>query len=471
MKKEELFRNMSDIDDDLIDEANSRRGKTDVVSPIRITESKRKFNFKPVAAAACCIILAGVVTVVGINYGSSIKKTLLPEGSGTEAVQTQISGSAADNDVLITEETGFMSAKYRYRGDYGEFKDFGGVVCLEFPYYIDTYRTALSLCEIAVVGEFVDVPRQDIDPDDYTEIYPESFHSYNIFRIDRVLKGGTETDKVAVGDEIVIEQDYAVKGGSILSKSKLTPMLKGDRWVYFLNYSDELSVYYPAYDYMSRFPDPYYHHIYNRDPDLKECANRFLPAMTNKYGLTDANDFNQGIFRTLTEILRPEGMDKPAVECLYDAENLALYNVPTFEMAEFEGVVFELRDGCLYIDEPWSSVSQDGTLVVGGNGVSVSKLFITDLNGDKKGEICTEVHAVNSGVDSSFIFVLDYANKQCYSLDGKEGESEYFLAERDGELIAYKTEFTADNGHGSVISDEKLSLDIMLKGGVLTYAM
>ncbi|MDE6725632.1 MAG: hypothetical protein K2J79_08500, partial [Ruminiclostridium sp.] len=344
--------------------------------------------------------------------------------------------------------------KYQYKGDYSEFKDFVMVDYMDFTEYYNTYRDLLNDCDLAVVGEFVDDPWQDIDPDDYTEIQPLDFSSYNRFKINSILsaEGPTTTEQ---GTDIIISQDYAIKGGSIISRSKLTPMLKGDKWVYFLKYSEKDGVYYPLNDYMGRYPDPYFNWVYNRDPDIKDSANRFLPAMTNKYGLTDENDFNENIFRTLADILYHEYM--PPVQCLYDSENLEMYNIRWFELAECPGIVFNVRDDSLYIDQPWSSVDPDGISVTGQD--VLHKIYTADVTGDGNNDVCIQVRSISSKF-GEYILIWDCFDNTVYAVMGQTSKYEYYLGDVDGELIAYMSKLTSDGSKGEAVSHEKLSLNM-----------
>lgn len=442
MKKEDLFRYMSQLDDNLIAEAGEEGVE---VKPIHIVESKKRFNIKPAAVtAACCVLLAGAVAAVGINYFRG----------GLDIFQPQNADITADGTEPGSVEAKYPeSAKYQYKGDYSEFTKFDAMAIVDYAKLYDSYRDLLNDCDVAVVGQFIDDPWQDIDSDDQTEIGSFNYNSYNRFKINKIL-GGSGCGTVLEGSDVIISQNYAIKGGSFYSYSKLTPMLKGDRWVYFLKFNEKNGTYYSLNDYMGRFPDPGYCLVYDRDPDLRESANQFLPAMTNRYGLMDSNDFNEKIFRTLTEILCPETI--PSVQCLYDSENTGMYNVTSFEMAEFENVLFTLKDGVLYVDKPWFAVNRDMVAVTSENNI-LHKIFITDLNGDEKGEVCLQIH---SDTLSEYILIMDYSKCDFYRITGKTGESEYYLGESDGKLIAYNTKCTSDGSRGEVISEERLSLDM-----------
>lgn len=441
MKKEDLFKAMSDLDQDIVAET---RDEGIEVKPIVVTESKRKFSYKPIiATAASCALIMGTAAAVINGAGETVVN--IPAQYTNETV----------NDIgepSVWQSAYPESAKYQYKGDYSEFKNFGAAEIDVMAY--NTYRDLLNNCDLAVLGEFTDDPWQDIDPNDTTDIYHLNFSSYNSFKIDQVLTqdGSTTAEQ---GTEIIIRQFYAIKNREIISSSQLTPMLKGDRWVYFLKYDEENNTYTPLSDYYGRYPDPYYYQVLNSDPDIKDSANRFLPAMTNKYGLTDGRDFNENIYRTLADVLYHEYM--PPVQCLHDSESSGLYNIACFEPAECPGVVFNVLDGTLYIDQPWSSVDPNGLSVTGTD--ILHKIYTADVTGDGNNDVCIQLRSANREF-GEYIMIYDCFNNKIYHIMGETGKTEYYLGEADGKLLAYKSELTSDGSRGAVISHENLSSDM-----------
>ena len=464
MKKEELFKHMSELDNDLIAEAGDEGVE---VEPIHIVKGKGHFGVKTAAVtAACCVLAAGTAVVVvgsplgGVTTGS-VNSTTDAEITVSASQVLDSNEDKAGNDKINAAYP--EEAKYRYTGDYSEFKGFSNVICMEFANYYDNYWDLLNDCDLAVVGEFIDEPCQDIDPErpypgEPRDPFGDYGYSFNCFRVDKVL---TPDSSVKEGDELVIYQSYAIAGDSIVSHSKLTPMLKGDRWVYFLTYSESSGIYSPYNDYMGRYPDPGYCRVFDHDPELRESANRFLPAMTNKYGLTDANDFNENIYRTLEEILCPSEHTNSA-QCVYDCDNLEMYNETSFAMAEFgDDIEFILKNGSVYVNflSAADSAQHGYGLITETGDFTLKKAYLADINGDGKREICYQVHD-NSGALGDHIFIFDCADQKVYGVTGRSGESEYYLGDIDGELVAYNTECTSDGSRGEVISHEKLSLDM-----------
>lgn len=179
----------------------------------------------------------------------------------------------------------------------------------------------------------------------------------------------------------------------------------------------------------------------------------------------------------------------PKLEKIVDyGSGLSSDNAPfddvTFEMAEFPGVVFNYimgersdKHGLYVNDSPNMAEGRLGNHIWGGAGVFITKLYLLDLNNDGKRELCAEVHT-GSGIDYTWVYVWDYANQKVYTPgtepDGiindidsapddltEQPNHEFWLVERDGELYLLETEFTMDNSMGNIISDKKLSLDLM----------
>lgn len=106
--------------------------------------------------------------------------------------------------------------------------------------------------DIAVVGEFIedDVPKLTYR---YSEHFGKdiisSFESYNTIEVKKVLMGD-----VNVGDKLTIAQYYAIDNGKLYTISELTPMIKGDEWIFFLSKQDDADIYWCTCDSDGRYP-------------------------------------------------------------------------------------------------------------------------------------------------------------------------------------------------------------------------
>ncbi len=77
--------------------------------------------------------------------------------------------------------------------------------------------------------------------------------STNIISIDKVIIGDAK-----VSDTITVAQRYGIEesSGNLITFSDLTPMRKGDQWIFFLSYGESTGYYWCTSDYSSRFPVP-----------------------------------------------------------------------------------------------------------------------------------------------------------------------------------------------------------------------
>ncbi len=98
--------------------------------------------------------------------------------------------------------------------------------------------------EMIIVAEITDNPLTE-PGDDFIYI-----RSYSTLRVKQVLSGD-----VNIGDEIKIVQSCGVKDDQFISYSQMTPMLKGETWIFFLSrsllYDDS---YYCVDDCDGRYP-------------------------------------------------------------------------------------------------------------------------------------------------------------------------------------------------------------------------
>lgn len=428
MKREEFFEALSDIDEDLVAGA-----KCDEASASPVIVTPKKSLVKPICAgAACAVLTAGLVAAVALNAGGRPGSTVTP-GTGEPTYKTSITA---------VNTSRYPEVLYPYTGDYSN---------LEIKYLCDEYPLALSkqkyksydeLAEdssLIVVGTFIDNSNQSTDNHDspnFSQVLSSSsFNKYvslNTFKVEKVLKSDGQ---VWEDDEIVIAQPYVNADGSMYSLSQLTPMIKGDKWVYFLNqysvsYPEEnygKGAYYAVNDYEGRYPVP-------------GSENTPFLYRENTNGVVAPAVFNQSVYSELSERIAAAKSGKhPTYEAESKkvtsiAEELNLERWPVginieFEMGEFDGEVFGMSDGELYVRK-----SDSEREACGGPGfyLNMGSTYLCDLNGDGKREICTEV-SFGSGIVSNFILVFDHANDKQYALSAR-GELDYFLRERNGEL-------------------------------------
>ncbi|MBD5103544.1 MAG: hypothetical protein HDT47_01620 [Ruminococcaceae bacterium] len=93
---------------------------------------------------------------------------------------------------------------------------------------------SLERCsEIVVVGTFIDDATQNVKYK-YDDFFGKEIlftvKSLNTIEVTKAFKGDVD-----VGDTLQVAQEYAIVEDRLVTDSSLTPMMKGDTWLFFLN--------------------------------------------------------------------------------------------------------------------------------------------------------------------------------------------------------------------------------------------
>jgi len=141
--------------------------------------------------------------------------------------------------------------------------------------------------DIAVVGEFIADTEQEITygySDHFKKEIVTDIVSYNTIEVKKVLMGD-----VNVGDNLRIEQYYGIVDGELITYSGLTPMQKGDEWIFFLHKHYTADRYGCFGDTDARYPVP-------------SAENAPMPLSDDPaLGVYDEQDFNQDIYNEILE--------------------------------------------------------------------------------------------------------------------------------------------------------------------------
>lgn len=142
---------------------------------------------------------------------------------------------------------------------------------------------------IAVVGTFINDAEQEVDYE-YDPYFKKDIivdiNSTNTIEVTKVLMGD-----VNVGDKLSIDQNYGIVNGELISFSELTPMQKGDEWVFFLRKVAKSDHYVCTAESDSRFPTK-----------SSASKNGIMPlAEGAELGVYDEADFNNYIYEEIVE--------------------------------------------------------------------------------------------------------------------------------------------------------------------------
>lgn len=142
-----------------------------------------------------------------------------------------------------------------------------------------------SHSKIAVVGTFTDDSTQELTyrhEDIFGKDILAFVKSFNNIEVTKVLKGD-----VNEGDILKIGQNYAVVDDRLITDSALTPMMKGDTWIFFLVPSDNGEYYFCTGDSDGRYP-------------VKNCEYAKIALTDNEeLGVYDKKCFNEDIYNEL----------------------------------------------------------------------------------------------------------------------------------------------------------------------------
>ncbi|MDE6578966.1 MAG: hypothetical protein K2K41_00330, partial [Ruminiclostridium sp.] len=436
-------------------------------------------NRKPILTAAACVLLAAsaatTAAVAMLRSDIHIDPPYLPASPKEyKTVVNVINGSKYPDELYAPVHDFSSISEMKYISD--KYPDYPN------PSKFSSYEQLAEYSQLVVMGTFTNDSGQETAETDIPDFRQDvsasrsnKYISFNYLKVEKVLKGN---GKVWAGDEIIITQPYTVVYDisdeyNLYSFSQLTPMQKGDKWIYFLNpntdYPEDIwgdQSYSAVNDYEGRYPVP-------------GEGNAPFKYKENVNGVVAPAVFNQSIYNELGEQLeKAEQSPRPTYVMDYEkvispfepfgTESDYPDGFPTglnveFELEEFEGVTFGWENGRLYTR---AGNSEERKNVLGGTGVYVSpyNTYLCDITGDGRREICTTV-SIGSGIVSSFLHVWDYYNNEIYVLD-KRGERDYGLDKKDGELylLSWKFSMYCDEDD----RDEKaelLTLDILKEIG------
>lgn len=413
MKSEELFEALTDIDEELIYKAKAaqikqEQAEDEYAQPLHITITKKKFPWRAACAAMAVVIAASAGAMILRNGNITLPSQQGSENdaSGANISLNNVSDPDASNSVSYPDD-----AKYVYQGDFSELTVERLGLGLFDREVFDLYDTLERRSDLVVCGTFTDDAHQTFDPTVLTNIFDPSRNtqSYNKFRIDKIIKGNNTVNE---GDEIIISQSYAVYTDTLYTYSGLTPMIKGDKWFYFLIKNENTDTYRATGDTDGRY------HGSGLFPSYLEQT--IFPLADNNLGVYNQEDYKQNIHQIVVERhlsdFKPyinnivEYNDKPFDGNIYDSSETF-----EFEMAEFPGVYFI-----------WSA--NEVKAIEGGSestlyeGYPVRDLWLADINGDGKREICSSISATytyskttdEEPVRIEDVVVIDYAYGDFY---------------------------------------------------------
>ena len=169
--------------------------------------------------------------------------------------------------------------------------DFSGVEFVRWGivdrWVYDSLAELEKASTVVVVGTFLEDAVQN-EQYHYSDFFGKDIlsgiRSDNTIEVGKVLKGDVE-----VGDKLTVVQSYGVVDGRLISLSDLTPMVKGDTWLFFLEKSRSSDIFWCVGDSDGRYPVP-------------NSKNRTLAISDySELGVYDEQNFKSGIYSEILE--------------------------------------------------------------------------------------------------------------------------------------------------------------------------
>ncbi len=355
--------------------------------------------------------------------------------------QIQVMFYGGDANSLVQYNQNYA---YPYTGDYSEITEFDKPYNILGIEKIGSYEELAAESDLIVKGRFIDDPHQMVEPNPPPDIpLGANIFSQCKFEIEQVIQGDAK-----VGDVVIINQSIGVYGGKLISTSQLTPMVKGDQWIYFLKVGTGDSSCWTVNDSDGRYLPP-------------NCTTNFdfsALGYDNNLGYSYGEYFNEKIYNELLQamngetapVTNPEGnpnTDPPestdtvfkVFDVIADKNDYSTDRI-NFKMEEFPGVTFarcvDVNSG-QYVE----AVMGDGSVYTLWDGWPVESIYLCDLNGDGKREICSTVF-MGSGLVDSRVYACDFENKQCYELSDR-GNYDFCLKCNDNKLMVSKFNYNS----------------------------
>lgn len=459
MKTDDIFEALTDIDDKYIDRAYPII--PDPLAPVEVFPAERtKPRRKTLIAAAACAACVTAWGAVGVNY-------LHEKGFFTSSPAA--SNPTVDCDVnynycywypeaakyVVSEKIASASTRFTY--GYVTDTGFG-----DESFYAKDFDELSAQSDIIVAGEFIDRTHQTQNPEDFVEVGLNGYiatmedgiigeietpqaaadGSFNYLKVEAVIKGSAnlgdltgsvKKGNVNVGDYLLINQPTSINISAeknlyqVYANDRLTPMFKGDRWIYFLK-KNENGYYTPVNGPQGRYPMP--------DNDNFVMLSRKNEISYDEFGTYDnAAPARQEIYDRLKKMLSGSGQNVQKIDV--PKEEKIEYE---FLMEEFPEYTFKVSNYNVIVNiDPPTGLAISCTSFSAISAWRIEDLYLADLNADGKRELCATISVGNSGVTA--VRVCDLENRVDYILKSDNAENVYALAEDSGRLMAVTKEY------------------------------
>lgn len=410
MRTDDIFEALTDIDDRFIESARPLE-QYDDSQPMIIKPAPKRPLWKTVVPAAACAAVVVAGGVIGVKYLRGHNwNTSVSEGT-----------PAAFKEYWYPDE-----AKYIVREDI-EYLGFGYVLKPNtglsmydaYANYAESYDKLAAKSDLIVSGTFIDAIHQTSDSEEIFCDGDKLIMSYNWLEVDSVIKG-----EINAGDVLTIGQNSTINSAngnddkySVFTCDQLSPMFKGDKWIYFLK-REENGTFSPVNGPQGRYPLP--NHT-NRFVTWDGTANK-LDKFSTYENIAPARD------EIYERVLREFGFDSADYPKIKQIG--VMDDANTFAMPEFPDYDFKASRAMVWADYfgEYGDI-MDVFVFKAPDGGRLENLILADLNNDGKRELCATIS--ENGVCSAV--VRDFENGVTYTMAGSKTQ-EYILEIRDNAL-------------------------------------
>ncbi len=414
MKTDDIFEAITDINDKYIEQAR----KIDDTSTAQPVYKPLWKTLLPVAACAAALCAA---SVLGVKYFGRTEVSEISEFS--EPYASLVSDVKVPDAALVEEEfkypedAEYVTSRAAFTGDELRLNWEPEKSVSDFE-YAENYDELAAKSDLIIAGTIADETRQNIDPEasptEGGEVY-----SYGYLNVESVIKG-----EVKLGENVLIRQNSAIsRDGAeyvLRMKDALSPMFKGDRWVYFLEKNGDF--YKPVNGAQGRYPMPGSNNI-----ALDEGA--FDSFGTLEDSIRARDEIYATVGKQLTTLIQH-------IEIPKDGSDVTFY----LEEQGFSYSASE-RGISVVMTENFDSAEQTRIL----ESRKMLDLYIYDIGGDGRRDLFA---VVNSNGAQSIVVIGggaydmdgDIVCGPVYSLVGNF-EFDYDIEEENGVLYAVKRKF------------------------------
>lgn len=167
----------------------------------------------------------------------------------------------------------------------------------------------MNASDLVIIGEYCKNTEQLIEysfSDVFNKNIITDITSCNSISVEKVLKGNTDEKTIKISQRYGIDENQ----DKLITFSEMTPMNKGEQWIFFLSYDEINKIYWCSGDYTGRYPVPNekINSICDEASTLIKERNKILYSkeripdskieskmLSNEYVYTDLNGINYSL--------------------------------------------------------------------------------------------------------------------------------------------------------------------------------